>query len=102
MNSVDDVNGKRDPSRSDEAESVAPDPGNGARQTVTGTLAVAIGVLGVVVFFGRPAPSDEAAGFATWNTAIIIASAAFMGFGLYSLMRGVAHRRRRGSARSGS
>lgn len=85
------------PSPSD--RSVAPQAGNGTSHTIIGAFLMVVGIAGVIFFFGRPTPSDEAAGFATWNTAIIIGSAVFFGIGTYLVMRGFAHRRRQASRR---
>ncbi|UYN83564.1 MAG: hypothetical protein KIT89_12930 [Microcella sp.] len=87
----------RDPSSA--SESVAPEPSGGAGHTIIGAILLAIGIAGIIFFFGRPTPSDEAEGFALWNTVIVIGSAVFGGIGAYLLMRGVAHRRRQASRR---
>lgn len=93
---------EQDTSRSDETgapidggRSVAPEPGKGTSHTIIGAVLLLVAVIGISFFFGRPAPSDEAEGFATWNTVIVIGSAVFGGVGVYLLMRGIAHRRRR-------
>ncbi|MBX9471570.1 hypothetical protein [Microcella sp.] len=80
-------------------ESVAPDPDTGTSHTVLGGILLAVGLAGIVFFFGRPSPSDEAGGFAIWNTVIVVSSALCAGVGAYLLMRGISHRRRRSSRR---
>lgn len=97
MNHNDTNPSDRDGDLSPAAESVAPEASGGTGHTIVGAILLAIGIAGIVFFFGRPTPSDEAEGFATWNTAIVIGSAIFGGIGAYLLMRGVAHRRRRAS-----
>ncbi len=99
MNQNDINPSDRDGDLSTAAESAAPEASGGTGHTIIGALLLVVGIAGIVFFFGRPTPSDDAEGFATWNTAIVIGSAIFGGIGAYLLMRGVAHRRRRASRR---
>jgi len=83
----------------DEFDDLAPPAGRGRAFIVLGGVLAAIGVVGIAFFFGRPAPDDEAAAFAAWNTTIIIGSAVALGTGLMVLL--LAFNRRRARSRRG-